>query len=256
MDDPATLRAAFEGAHGVFGVTNFFEHFAAERETAQAHNLAETATAAGVAHVIWSTLEDTRRFMDLDDERMPTLQGRYKVPHLDAKGEADGFFEELGVPTTYLLTSAYWENYIFFGWEPQRLPNGDFALILPLGERRLSGIAVGDIGKCALGVFREGSPLIGERIGIAGEHLTGRQLGAAFSKPLGEEVKYAPLSFDAYRALGFPGADDVGDMFQFFHDFEKECIEVRDVTAARRLNPELQTFSEWLETNGSRIPRH
>lgn len=256
LDDRESLRAAFEGAHGVFAVTNFWEHFSAEKEMAQARNLAEAAKAAGVAHVIWSTLEDTRRFMELDDDRMPTLQGRYKVPHFDSKGEADAFFSELGVPTTYLLTCGYWENFLHFGWEPQRLSDGDLALILPLGERRLSGIAVADIGKCALGIFREGSRLVGERIGVAGEHLTGEELASALSKALGEKVKYAPLSFDAYRGLGFPGADDVGNMFQFYHDFEKEFIEARDVAVARRLNPELQTFSEWLEANGGRIPKH
>ena len=256
MDDAATLRAAFAGAHGAYCVTNFWEHFSAEREMAQARNLAEAAKSAGVAHVIWSTLEDTRRFMELDDDRMPTLQGKYKVPHFDSKGESDGFFEELRVPTTYLLTCGYWENFISFGWEPQRLPDGDLGLVIPLGERRLSGIAVGDIGRCALGIFREGPRLVGERVGIAGEHLTGEQLAAGLSKALGEEVKYAPLSFDAYRALGFPGADDVGNMFQFYHDFEKEFIEARDVAVARRLNPELLTFSEWLEANGDRIPRH
>ena len=256
LDDRESLSAALEGAHGAFCVTNFWEHFSAEREMAQARTLAEAAKTTGVAHVIWSTLEDTRRFMDLDDDRMPTLQGKYKVPHFDSKGEADAFFSELGVPTTYLLTCGYWENFIFFGWEPQRLPDGDLALILPLGERTLSGIAVGDIGKCALGIFREGTRHVGERIGIAGEHLTGKQLAAALSKDLGEKVKYAPLSFDAYRALGFPGADDVGNMFQFYHDFAKEFVAIRDVAATRRLNPELQTFSEWLEANGDRIPRH
>ena len=256
LDDRDSLRAAFEGAHGVYGVTNFWEHFSAEKEMAQARNIAEVAKAAEVAHVIWSTLEDTRRFMDLDDARMPTLQGKYKVPHFDSKGESDGYFSELGVPTTYLLTCGYWENFIFFGWEPQRLPDGHLALILPLGERRLSGIAAADIGKCALGVFREGARLVGERVGIAGEHLTGKQLAAGLSKALGEEVKYAPLSFDAYRALGFPGADDVGNMFQFYHDFEKEFIAQRDVAVARRLNPELRTFSEWLKANGDRIPKH
>ena len=256
LDDPSSLRAAFDGAHGAFCVTNFWEHFSAEKEMAQARNLAEAAKAAGVAHVIWSTLEDTRRFMDLDDDRMPTLQGKYKVPHFDSKGEADAFFEELGVPTTYLLTCGYWENFIFFGWEPQRLPDGELALVLPLGTRRLSGIAVDDIGRCALGVFRAGSRLVGKRVGVAGEHLTGEQLATALSKALGEKVRYAPLSFDAYRALGFPGADDVGNMFQFYHDFEREFIEARDVAVARRLNPALQSFSEWLEANGSRIPKH
>ena len=63
LDDVESLKKAFAGAHGVFGVTNFWEHFSAEKEKAQAKNIADAAKAAGVKHVIWSTLEDTRKLM-------------------------------------------------------------------------------------------------------------------------------------------------------------------------------------------------
>jgi uncharacterized protein YbjT (DUF2867 family) len=115
LDDPASLERAFAGAHGAFCVTNFWEHFSPEKELAQAGNLARAARHAGVVHVIWSTLEDSRRFIPLTDDRMPTLMGHYKVPHFDAKGEADALFAQAGVPTTCLRTSFYWENFIFLG---------------------------------------------------------------------------------------------------------------------------------------------
>jgi uncharacterized protein YbjT (DUF2867 family) len=256
LDDETSLRAAFEGAYGAFCVTNYWEHFSVDREIAQAGNMARAAKAAGLEHVVWSTLEDTRRFMDLDDDRMPTLGGKYKVPHFDGKGEADALFTEAGVPTTFLLTCAYWENFVHFGWEPQRTPDGKLTLILPLGEKRLPGIAVEDIGRCAYGVLKEGTRHAGETIGVAGEHLTGAELAAGLSQALDEEVVYAPLSWDDYRGLGFPGADDVGHMFQFKHDFQEAFVGARDLSVARRLNPDLQTFAQWLKGNGSRIPRH
>lgn len=256
LDDEASVRAAFSGAYGAFCVTNYWEHFSVDKEIAQAHTMARAAKDAGLQHVIWSTLEDTRRFMDLDDDRMPTLGGKYKVPHFDGKGEADDVFREEGVPTTFLATCGYWENFIFFGWEPQRLPDGKLALVLPLGDKRLPGIAADDIGKCALGIFREGTRHVGQTIAIAGEHLTGEELAAGLSRALGEEVAYAPLSFEEYRSLGFPGADDVGNMFQFKHDFQEAFVGARDLGVARRLNPELQTFSAWIDENGSRIPKH
>jgi len=256
LDDTESVRRAFDGAYGAFCVTNFFEHFSVDQEIAQARAMAEAAEAAGLEHVIWSTLEDTRRFMSLDDPRMPTLQGKYKVPHFDGKGEADDLFRRSGAPATILLTSAYWENLIYLGWEPQRMPDGTLALIIPIGEVKLPGIAAQDIGKCAYGVFREADGHVGKTLGISGEHLSGKEMAAALSKPLGEPVAYAPLSWDAYRALGFPGADDVGNMFQFMHDFHDEVRGARDPAVARRLNPELQTFAEWLDENGSRIPKH
>ncbi|MEZ0334863.1 MAG: NmrA family NAD(P)-binding protein, partial [Gemmatimonadales bacterium] len=151
LDDRASLERAFKGAYGAFCLTNFWEHFSAEKEVAQAENLARAAKAAGVRHVIWSTLEDTRRWVPLADDRMPTLHGRYKVPHFDGKGEADAKFREAGLPVTLLLTSFYWENFISFGAGPKRGPDGKLALTLPLGDAKLPGIGVEDIGKSAYG---------------------------------------------------------------------------------------------------------
>ena len=95
FDDIDSLNEAFAGAHGAFCVTNFWEHFSAEREKAQAKNLAEAARTAELEHVIWSTLEDTRKLMDPNDTRMPMLQEKYRVPHFDAKDEANAYFAEL-----------------------------------------------------------------------------------------------------------------------------------------------------------------
>ena len=107
LDNVDSLKKAFAGAYGAFCVTNFWEHFSAEKEVTQAKSMAEAAKASGLKHVIWSTLEDTREWVPLDDNRMPTLHGKYKVPHFDGKGEADKFFKQAGGPTTYLLTSVY-----------------------------------------------------------------------------------------------------------------------------------------------------
>jgi uncharacterized protein YbjT (DUF2867 family) len=159
-DKPETLGKAFAGAYGAFCLTNFWEHFSPEREIAQARNMAQAAKAAGVQHVIWSTLEDTRKWIPLEDDRMPTLMGKYKVPHFDGKGEADQIFRDLGVPTTWLLTSFYWDNLIYFGAGPQRGPDGVLAITFPMDDKPLASIAVEDIGKCALGIFKRGRELI------------------------------------------------------------------------------------------------
>jgi uncharacterized protein YbjT (DUF2867 family) len=185
---------------------------------------------------------------------MPTLMEKYKVPHFDAKGEANAFFTELGVPTTLLLTSFYWDNLIHFGMGPQRGEDGKLALNLPMGDQRLTGIAAGDIGGCAYGIFKQNADLIGKTVGIAGGHLTGAEMAAALSQALGEEVVYNAVPFDVYRGLGFPGADDLGNMFQFKHDFQDYYTGIRDLGRSRQLNPSLQTFDEWLAANGDQIP--
>ncbi|HEX6435428.1 MAG TPA: NmrA/HSCARG family protein, partial [Gemmatimonadales bacterium] len=246
LDNPATLSKAFAGAYGAFCVTNFWEHFSPERELTQAGNMAQAAKAAGVQHVIWSTLENTRKWVPLEDDRMPTLMGRYKVPHFDAKGEADQLFRDAGVPTTFLLTAFYWDNLIYFGSGPQRTPDGSLALVFPMDDKRLPAIAAEDIGKSAYGIFKRGKELINQTVGIAGEHLTGEQMASALSRALGQEIRYQNVPPEVYRSFGFPGADDLGNMFQFKRDFNDYFVGARDLQFTRSLNPELQTFEEWL----------
>jgi uncharacterized protein YbjT (DUF2867 family) len=254
VEDAASVRRAFDGAHGAYCVTFFWAHFSPEKELADAATMAAAARDAGVAHVIWSTLEDTRRWMKLDDPRMPTLMGRYKVPHFDAKGEADQTWRDSGVPTTFLLTSFYWDNLIHFGMGPKRGVDGKLDFVLPMGERKLPGIAAEDIGRCAHGIFKRGSEFIGKTVGISGGHLTGAQMAASLTRALGEEVRYQPVTPAAYRGFGFPGADDLGNMFQFNHDFSDDFCAARSVEFSRSVNPALQTFDAWLAANAKRIP--
>ncbi|OGS01526.1 MAG: nucleoside-diphosphate sugar epimerase [Elusimicrobia bacterium RIFCSPLOWO2_12_FULL_59_9] len=254
VDDAASLRAAFQGAHGAYCVTFFWAHFSPEKELDQAKAMAAAAKAAGLKHVIWSSLDDTRKKVPLSDNRMPTLKGKYKVPHFDAKGEADHFFLESGVPATILLTSFFWDNFIYFGMGPKKGPDGKFSIVLPMGDAKLPGIAAEDIGGCALGIFKKGAALAGKKVGIAGEHLTGAQMAEKFSKALGQPVAYNAISPETYRGFGFPGADDLGNMFQYKRDFNADFCAARPIAFSKEVNPRLQTFDAWLAANKSRIP--
>jgi uncharacterized protein YbjT (DUF2867 family) len=254
VDDLESLKRAFSGAYGAYCVTFFWAHLSGERETAEGRTMARAAKDAGLQHVIWSTFEDTRRSIPLSDNRMPTLQGKYKVAHFDAKADAEAAFTELGVPTTFLLTSFYWENLIYFGSGPKKGPDGKLAITFPLGDKKLPSMSSEDIGKCAYGIFKRGKEFIGKTVGIAGEHLTGAQMAAALSKALGQEVRYNDVPPDVFRGFGFPGADDTGNMFQFKRDFNAAYCAARSVEFSRSLNPELQTFAQWLERNKDRIP--
>ena len=254
LDNEASLAKAFEGAYGAFCVTNYWEHMTPAKEVSQARNMAQAAKAAKLEHVIWSTLEDTRKLVPLSDPRMPTLMEKYKVPHFDAKGDADAMFAQAGVPTTYLLTTFYWENFIYFGMGPKKGPDGKYGITLPMADSRLSGIAAEDIGKCAFGIFKQGKTWIGKRVGISGEHVTGAQMAADMSKVLGKEVVYNVVTPAAFRALGFPGADDLGNMFQYYAEFEKEFAGARSLETSRSLNPELLNFKSWLAKYQDRIP--
>ena len=254
LDDEASLESAFAGAYGAYCLTNFWEHFSGEKETVQGGNLARACASAGVQHAIWSTFEDTRDYIPLDDDRMPTLQGTYKVAHFDAKADADHVFTDAGVPTTFLYTSFYWENFIFFGLGPQRGEDGVLAITYPMGDKKLPSIAVEDIGKCVYGLFKRGGEFVGKTVGVAGGQPTGAEIAAAFTKALGQEVRYNDVPADVFRSFGFPGADDVGNMFQFKRDFEDVYCGHRPVDFSRSLNPELQSLDQWMAANISRVP--
>jgi uncharacterized protein YbjT (DUF2867 family) len=252
-DDPASLAGAFAGAHGAYCVTNFWEHLTVDREIAQANAMARATKQAGVKHVIWSTLEDTRLTVPLDDPRLPTLYGRYKCPHFDGKGEMDAVFAAEAAPTSYLLAAFYWENFLYFGMGPRPGEDGTLVLSLPLGGARLPGIAAEDIGRCAYGVFRRGPGVAGRRFGVAGESLSGPEMAAAFERALKRKVAFFDVPFDVYRGLGFPGAEDLGNMFQYQAMRGEEFQRLRDVALSRELNPALLTFDAWLAANASKL---
>jgi uncharacterized protein YbjT (DUF2867 family) len=254
IDDGSSTSRAMEGAYGAFLVTNFWEHLSAERELVQAHNLAAAAAQAGVRHAVWSTLEDSRDFFPADGQRMPVLQGRFNVPHFDAKGEAHRFFAQQRVPVTYLYTSGYWENLIHFGMGPQRGADGALVLSFPTGDARIPWVSVEDIGRAAREIFLRGDALIGESIGLAGEHLSAADMAKALTRSFGEPVHHQALTPDEFRALGFPGADEIGNMWQFKRDIESAYCARRDLARVRALLPQVADFATWLGANKSRIP--
>lgn len=251
LDDVSTLEAAFSGAHGVFGVTNFWEHLNPKRESVQAANIALAARKAGVRHAVWSTLEDVRQFVTSDDDRFPTLMGHYKVPHMDAKGEADACFADSGVPTTYLLTSFYWEN--LPQWALQATPSGGLVLALPIGEAALPGIASADIGACALGIFARGEQLAGQRIGIAGEHLDGAAMADEIAAAQCRPVRYYDVPHADFAAAPMAGAAELASMFRFKVEFNAQYRAARPVEATRGLHPGLSGFAAWLRSSGMSV---
>jgi hypothetical protein len=137
---------------------------------------------------------------------------------------------------------------------PKRGADGVLAITYPMGDKKLSGICAEDIGKCAYGIFKKGTSMIGKTVGIAGEHISCAEMAKALTKSLGEEVRYNSVTPEMFRGFGFPGAEDLGNMFQYYKEFETEFSDARDIRIAKELNPSLQSFEMWLAENGKRIP--
>ncbi|MCW2653510.1 MAG: NmrA/HSCARG family protein [Mycobacterium sp.] len=262
LDDETSLRKAFDGAYGAYVVTNFWAQRTPEQEQARTRAQMELDQAAAAAraakdtelrHVVWSTLEDTRPHFARLGSNVPNALGNYKVPHFDAKAEANTFFTDLSVPTTFLQTTAYYEAFQQ-GQGPHRNDNGELVLSLAMADNPMALIAAEDIGKTALGVFRRGGQFIGKTVSIAGTIATGEELAAKFTAALGEKVVYRPLTADAMRASDQPGAVEVANNFQFYSDASQYFTAVRNLDLVRELNPELQSLDSWLTEHKSEIP--
>jgi uncharacterized protein YbjT (DUF2867 family) len=253
LTDEDSLRAAFAGAYGAFLVTPYWEHRSPARELAEVKNLIAAAQAAGLQHVLWSTLEDTREAITTGDHRMPVIGDGYRVPHFDVKGgEADALFAKAGLPTTYLLMSFYWDNLLGLA-KPQRDPDGTLAVHLPLGDTPVAGVASEDIGRVALHVLRQPSETIGATVPVVGAYATGEQMAEALGTVLGEPVAYRPATHDQFRGFGFPGADELGNMFQYYADFPESYLGRRDLEAAHAFNPDPLSLTDFLTTHRAEL---
>ncbi|MET7435798.1 MULTISPECIES: NmrA/HSCARG family protein [Streptomyces] len=251
--DEPTVHKAFEGAHGAFLVTDFWAHGSAAKETEEIGVLVRAAEAAGLRHVIWSTLEDTRELLPLDDQRMPVLQEKYNVPHFDAKGAGNKLFTEAGVPTTFLNTTFFFQGFLD-AFLPKRAEDGVLTVTMPFEDGKLlSGVDVADIGRTAHALLKGGERFVGRTVGLAGDHLTGAQYAEKLGAAIGEPVRFRSVPYDVFRSLDIPAAEEIANMFQYYGDFDREFTGARDLDRLREINPELRSFDAWLAENASKI---
>jgi hypothetical protein len=252
-DTVESLRYLMRGVHGVFRAGGLGERPSPRNELALADAMAQAASRERVAHVVWSTLEDTRRYALPGNAGAAVLNGEYNVARFDGDREASYAFTARRVPTTLLYPALDWESLVGIGLRPAHADRAH-ALVVPTGAARLPGIAASDVGACAFAIFARGDELIGKSIGIAGEHLTAAQIAEQLALAIGERVTHSAISPDDYRALDFPAADELGNMFRFMRDFEGPHCDTHSVSCSRELNADLQTFAGWLARNAHRLP--
>ncbi|MFD5572278.1 NmrA/HSCARG family protein [Streptomyces cadmiisoli] len=260
LDSEISLVQAFAGAHGVFVVTDFWSPLTPEqeavrprtiREFEQATNAARAAKAAGVSHVVWSTLEDTRPHFERTGDAVPRVMGGYTAPHFDVKASADAVFAELQVPTTFLRLPFFYET-VFLGMGPVRNERGELILSIPIADRKMTVIGAQDIGRTVHRIFKAADHWIGETVSIAAEHVTGAELAAMLSAAIGEKVTYQPFSWPEFRGLDVPHAIAVSNGLQFLAE-RPEDTEIRDIELTHNLNPELESYEAWIGRHGAAL---
>jgi uncharacterized protein YbjT (DUF2867 family) len=238
LGDASSLRAALEGCCGVFGVTNFWEHFAKEYEHGK--NLIDAVAAANLEHFVFSTLPPAKRISG----------GRLDVPHFDLKAELEEYTRGLGLPATFTHVAFYFENFLYF-FPPQKQGNGSFAFGFPQGDTPLAGVAVEDVGGVVATIFERPAEFMGKTIGIVGDDLPPARYAELMTQILHTKVVYHSVSREAFAALGFPGAEDLANMFEF----NRLYIPNRqaDLEQSRSLYADMQDFPTWLKANSEKF---
>lgn len=238
LDDPASLSAALKGVYGVFGVTNFWEHF--DKEEVQGRNLVNAVAGANVAHFIFSTLPPVEK----------ATKGALRSPHFDLKAEHEELARKLGIPSTFVHVPFYFENFLYF-FPPRPVGDGTYQFGFPQGDTPLAGISVDDVGKIVAPMFEQPETYIGKTVSLAGDELPPAQYAEAMSRATGLTVKYAYVPRETFAALGFPGAEDLADMFEFYR--LHIASRVKDIPACRALAPDLQSFDVWMTRNAEKM---
>ena len=240
LDRPETLKAAFEGAHGVFLVTNFQE--AGTAELKQATAAIRAAKDAGVKHLIWSTLPDVEAISG----------GKFKVPHFTGKAKIDTVVKDSGFENyTFVIAPFYYQN-LAGVLAPQKQTNGSMGWSLPLNPT-LRVIHMGDInelGNIVSGAFAHPDeaghgqylPLVGDFMSFNGIVETLNRQGHNFS--------YQQVPKEIFAGF-FPGAGEIAEMFSYWeaHTYLGSDSSAQIALANKVAGRAPSQFSTWAEEN-------
>lgn len=240
--EPSSLRAAFEGAHGAFVVTNYWDPTQMPKETEIGNAAAKEARAAGVHHFVWSTLPDAEKLTG----------GRLKLPHFTGKARVDAAVEAENFPRhTFVQAPFYFQN--FLGTlVPQPLPNGERGWTVPMdpAARVIHAGDVNDVGRAVAAAFAAGDALRdGSYLAVCGGVYSWNDFVSTLNAQ-GHDVQVQQVPADAYDSF-FPGAPELRETFQYFEQCTYFGPERESrIAAANALYPAgFIDFSDWAKRN-------
>jgi uncharacterized protein YbjT (DUF2867 family) len=233
LDDPASLRAAMTGVHGVFLVLTMMtgphitlDGVAAEERHGKA--VAEIAKETGIEHLVYSSINAA----DLHTG----------IPHLESKGRIEERIDELEMPATILRPAFFMDNFATF--QRPALVEGELVVGLALRpETRFPMIATSDIGAFAAIAFDRPEQFIGRRMRIVGDDLSGPAIAETFGRVCGLPARFQQVSIEQLRAFD----EEVAKMFAWF---DGRAAEGPDFSALRAHHPGLMTLEAWLRETG------
>lgn len=240
LERPETLNAAFEGAHGVFLVTNFWEQ--GTNELKQATAAVRAAKDAGVKHFIWSTLPDAAAISG----------GKFQVPHFTGKAKIDRIVKEAGFANhTFVIAPMYYQSLVG-ALAPQKQADGTLGWAFPL-DPTVQVIHMGDItelGNIVAGAFAHPDEAgNGEYLALVGDFMSFNEIVETLNRQ-GHNFSYKQVPKESF-AGSFPGATELAEMFSYWeaHTYLGSDSSDRIALAEKIAGRQPSKFSTWARVN-------
>jgi uncharacterized protein YbjT (DUF2867 family) len=234
LDDIASIRRAVHGCEGVFGVTDFWEAYF--REYDQGVNLIDAAAETEVGHLVLSTLPSSRKIS----------RGAIDLPHFETKARMEEHAQRQKVSFTFVHVAFYYENFLNY-FPPQRQPDGGYGFGFPLGDAQLGAVAAEDIGGVVAKIFESRAEFVKKTVTIIGDEMPAHEYAQIMSRLLKRKIIYSHIPRESYASMGFPGARELADMFEFLRVYTPS--RRAHITQCRQLFADMQTFEAWLQKN-------
>ncbi len=240
LNRPETLVAAFEGAHGVFLVTNPWGE--GTDEVQQATAAVRAAKDAGVKHFVWSTLPDVEAIS----------RGKFHVPHFTDKAKVDRIVKEAGFANhTFVIAPFYYQNLIAV-LAAQKQADGSLGWALPL-DPTVRSMHMGDItelGSIVAGAFAHPDQSgHGEYLPLVGDFMSFNEIIDTLNRQ-GHNFSFHQVPKEVFAGF-FPGAAAIAEMFSYFQAHTYLGSDSRDqVALANKIAGRQPTeFSAWARVN-------
>jgi len=241
LDKPETLKAAFEGAHGVFLVTNFWAPGGTD-ELTQATVAIRAAKDAGVKHFVWSTLPDVEAVSG----------GKFNVPHFTGKAKIDRIVKEAGFEYySFVIPPFYYQN-LLATMAPQKQADGSVGWTLPL-DPSLRVIHMGDInelGYFVAGAFAHpGEAGNGQYLPLVGDFMSFNEIVETLNRQ-GHNFSYTQVPKESFAGF-FPGANEIAEMLSYWeaHTYLGSDLSDQIALANKVAGQEPTRFSNWAAEN-------
>lgn len=238
LNDVESLKRSMNGCYGVFGVTDFWEHY--EDEYRLGKNLVDAVSLSNIKHFVFSSLANYGQLS----------KGVLPVQSYDMKAELQSYAKSLNLPATFVQASFYYEN--LFGFFPlQKDEAGDYFFGSPQGDTKLATISVEDYGGIVATVFEYPNEYIGRTFRAVGTDSTCAEYASILSDVLQQKVYYKYIPREEFAALGFPGAKEFANMFEVQRLYIPNRLV--DMIESYGLNSNMHSFKNWAIKNKSKI---